>query len=60
MAEVAEYELQEYVLGSPSYIRDTTDFINKLQEIDEPIPEGAFLFALMFANYIHLSLKRKA
>ena len=44
MAEVAEYELQEYVLGSPSYIRDTTDFINKLQEIDEPIPEGAFLF----------------
>ena len=44
LAEVAEYELQEYVLGSPSYIRDTTDFINKLKEIAEPIPEGAFLF----------------
>ena len=44
MAKVAEYELQEYYLGSPNYICDTTDFINKLQEIDEPIPEGAFLF----------------
>ena len=44
MAEVAEYKLQEYVLGSPRYIRDTTDFINKLQEIDKPIPEVAFLF----------------
>ena len=44
MAEVAEHKLQEYVLGSPRYIRDTTDFINKLQEIDKPIPEVAFLF----------------
>ena len=44
MAKVVEYELQEYVLGSWSYIRDPTDFINKLKDIDEPIPESVFLF----------------
>ena len=44
LAEVAEDELQEYALGSQSYIRDTTYFINKLKEIDEPIPEIALLF----------------
>ena len=44
LAEVAEDELQEYALGSQSYIRDTTYYINKLKEIDEPIPEIALLF----------------
>lgn len=44
LAEVAEYELNEYVTSSPSYIRDTTDFINKLKEVQQPIPEGAILF----------------
>ena len=41
---MAEDELHEYALGSQSYIRDTTYFINELKEIDEPIPEGAMLF----------------
>ena len=44
LADAAEYELQEYVFGSPSYVRDTTDFVNKLKEIKEPIPEEAILF----------------
>ena len=44
LAELAEYELNEYVITSPSYIRDTTDFINTLKEIDEPLPEGIILF----------------
>ena len=44
LAELAEYELNEYVITSPSYIRDTTDFINTLKEIDEPLPEGTILF----------------
>ena len=44
LAELAEYELNEYVITSPSYIRDTTDFINTLKEIDEPMPEGTILF----------------
>ena len=44
LAEVAEHELYEFVEKSPSYIRDTTDFILKLQEIEEPLPENALLF----------------
>ena len=44
LAEVAEHELYEFVEKSSSYIRDTTDFIFKLQEIEEPLPENALLF----------------
>ena len=44
MAEVAEYELNHFVESSRSYIRDTTDFINKLKEIQEPIPKNCILF----------------
>ena len=44
MAEVAEHELNEYVINSPTYIRDTTDFINKLREIKSTIPTNALLF----------------
>ena len=44
MAEVAEYELNHFVESSPSYIRDTTDFINKLKEIQEPISKDFKLF----------------
>ena len=44
LAEVAEHELNEFVEKSPSYIRDTNDFISKLQEIEEPLPDNALLF----------------
>ncbi|XP_053403160.1 uncharacterized protein LOC128558275 [Mercenaria mercenaria] len=44
MAEVAEKELNEYVENSPSYLKDTTDFLNKLKLIPLPIPEGVILF----------------
>ena len=44
LAELAEYELNEYVTTSPSYIRDTTDFINTLKEIEEPLPESTIMF----------------
>ncbi|KAK3089910.1 hypothetical protein FSP39_007586 [Pinctada imbricata] len=43
-AEVAEHELNQYVESSPSFIRDTTDFINRLRQIEEPLPENAILF----------------
>ena len=45
-AEVAEHELNQSVEKPLSYIRDTTDFISKLQEIhvEEPLPENALLF----------------
>jgi len=44
LAELAEYELNEFVTSSPSYLRDTTDFINKLKDIPTPIPEDTLLF----------------
>ena len=44
MAEVAEYELNDFVINSPTYIRDTTDFIRKLREIKSTIPTNAILF----------------
>ena len=44
LAELAEYELEEFVTQSPSYLRDTTDFINKLAEVKEDVTEDAILF----------------
>ncbi|XP_045208770.2 uncharacterized protein LOC123560670 [Mercenaria mercenaria] len=44
LAEVAEYELNEYVTQSPSYLRDTTDFIDKISQIKQPIPSDTILF----------------
>ena len=58
LAEVAEHELNEFVETSPSYIRDTTDFICKLQEIEEPLPENAFLFCFDVAK-LYPSVPRK-
>lgn len=43
-AEVAEHELNDFVINSPTYIRDTTDFISKLKNIDFQIPNNAILF----------------
>ena len=44
LAEVAEYELKEFVIQTPSYLRYTTDFINKLAHVKEDIPKDAILF----------------
>ena len=44
MAEVAEHELNDFVINSPTYIKDTTDFINKLSTIDTIIPTNSILF----------------
>ncbi|MES9884726.1 MAG: GIY-YIG nuclease family protein [Sedimenticola sp.] len=43
IAEVAEKELNEYVVNSPSYIRDTTDFINQIKDING-LPDDTILF----------------
>ena len=40
----AEFELNEFVEASPSYLRDTTDFIQKLRGIPEPLPANSILF----------------
>ena len=44
LAEVAEHELNEFVKSSPSYIQDTTDFLKKLSDVQQPLPEGTILF----------------
>ncbi|CAG2211803.1 unnamed protein product [Mytilus edulis] len=44
IAEIAEKELDNYVINSPSYIRDTTDFLNKLSKVKQPIPKNSILF----------------
>ena len=44
MAEISERELNDYVESTPSYIRDTTDFLNRLTEIPSPLPESVILF----------------
>ena len=44
IAELAEYELNEYITTSRSYTRDTTDFIKTLKGIGESLPEGTIMF----------------
>jgi hypothetical protein len=44
IAEVAEHELNEYVVKSPSYLKDTTDFLQKLKEVKTPVDADAILF----------------
>ena len=44
LAEPAEHELKDFVEQSPSYIRDTTDFITKLRGVYEPLPADSILF----------------
>ena len=38
IAEIAEGELRAHVEGQPSYVKDTTDFINKVKNIKLPTP----------------------
>ena len=44
MAEVAKHELNDFVINSPTYIKGTTDFINKLSTIDTIILFILFCF----------------
>jgi hypothetical protein len=44
LAEVAEHELNEFVITSPSYIKDTTDFLQKLSDIPQPLPDDTIMF----------------
>ena len=46
IAEVAEKELGEWVENLPSYIKDTTDFLKKIVELKDSLPEDAILFTM--------------
>ena len=45
LAEVAEYELEEFVIQTQSYSRDISEFSNKLADVKESIPKYAILFS---------------
>jgi hypothetical protein len=46
IAEFIESELNENIKQLPSYIKDTTDFLNKIQSIEQPLPPEAIMFCL--------------
>ena len=58
MAEIAEKELNEYVEGTPSYIRDTNDFLNKLGGLQTELPENAIMFCFDVVK-LYPSIPRK-
>ena len=57
LAEVAEEELEEFVERSPSYIRDTTDFINQVKDIID-LPVDTILFCFDFCK-LYLSIPKE-
>ena len=40
IAELAEKELNTHVMGQPSFVRDSTDFINKIKDVILPVSSG--------------------
>ena len=44
LAEVAEHELSDFVVNSPSYLKDTTNFLQKLAQVPQPLPKDTLLF----------------
>ena len=58
MAELAERELNEGVQNQETYIKDTTDFIRKINEIEMPLPVGSQLFT-MDVKSLYPSVPRK-
>jgi hypothetical protein len=46
MAEIVEHELAENVRSLPSFIQDTTDFLNKLSTINQPLPNNCLMFCM--------------
>ena len=46
MAEVVEHELMENVCNLKSYIKDTTELLQKLNKIPQPLPGNSIMFCL--------------
>jgi hypothetical protein len=46
IAEFVENELSENVSNLPSFIKDSTDFLNKLDYIPHPLPYNTIMFCL--------------
>ena len=58
IAEFAEKQLDDYVTSLPSYIKDTTDFINRLKELKQPLPKESIIFCMGVKN-LYPSVPRK-
>ena len=58
IAEFAEKQLDDYVTFLPSYIKDTTDFINRLKELKQPLPKESITFC-MDVKKLYPSILRK-
>ena len=46
MAEVVEESLGEHVTHLDSHIKDTTDFLNKINDIQQPLEEKTLMFCM--------------
>ena len=46
LAEVAEHELDEWVKDLPTYIQDTTHFLNRLEQIKKTLPQKYIMFTM--------------
>ena len=57
MPQIVEDELRAHVTSLPSYITETTDFLNKLLKIKQVLPEGTIIFCLD-AYTLRLSVPR--
>ena len=57
MAKVVEQELSENVLNLNTYIKDTTYFLQKLNNISQPQPNETIMFCLD-AKVLYLSVRR--
>ena len=58
MAEVAEHELDEWVKQLPMYIKDTTDFLEKLDGYKDILPQKCIAFT-MDVKALYPSVPRK-
>ena len=52
MAEVAEKELESFVVSPPSYVKGTTDFLNKVQQIGA-VTDQTILFTTDVVKLYH-------
>ena len=46
LAEIAEAQLEEWVTSLPSYIKDTTHFLNKIEEVNKTLGNHIIMFAM--------------
>lgn len=60
IAEFAENVLEQHVRTLPSYIQDTTGFINKLNSIVQKLPGDSFLFCMDLQGLYPIVPKKKA